>query len=133
MHSRKRMIVSVCWIVIGAALLGAHYAGLIEEYWNAMGISLIVVGVLQTIRHIRYMSDGAYKAHMDVETKDERNRFIAGKAWAWAGYLYVLIGAAASFLFKIAGNDQMTKWSAMSVCLIMLLYWGCHAVLRKKY
>jgi len=133
MHSRKRMIASVCWIVIGAALMGAHDVGWTDEYWNGMGTSLLVVGVLQMIRHIRYRTDEAYKAHVDVETKDERNKFIAGKAWAWAGYLFVLIGAAASLLCKIAGNDQMTKLSAMSVCLIMLLYWVCYAFLRRKY
>ena len=133
MHSRKRRIASVCWIVIGAALMGAHYAGWMEEYWNMMGISLIVVGVVQTIRHIRYLSDDAYRAHVDVETKDERTKFIAGRAWAWAGYLYVMIGAAASLVFKIAGNDQMTKVAAMSVCLIMLLYWISYVCLSRKY
>ena len=133
MHSRKRMMASICWIVIGVGLMGAYYAGWTDEYWNGMGTSLLAVGVLQMIRHIRYRTDDAYKAHVDVETQDERNKFIAGKAWAWAGYLYVLIGAAASLLFKIAGNDQMTKMAAMSVCLIMLLYWICHAVLRRKY
>ena len=133
MNSRKRMIASICWIVIGAALMCAYYAGLIDEYWSAMGVSLLVVGILQMIRHIRYRTDEAYKAHVDVEAKDERNRFIASRAWAWAGYLYVLIGAVASIVFQIAGNDEMTKIAAMSVCLIMLLYWLSYAFLRRKY
>ena len=133
MNNRKRMIASVCWIVIGAALMAAGYAGLIDDYWHGMGTALFVVGVIQMLRWIRYHKDQNYREKIDVEAGDERNRFISSKAWAWAGYLYVLIGAAASIAFKLAGNDLMTKASAMSVCLIMVLYWLCYIVLRRKY
>lgn len=133
MNNRKRMIASVCWIVIGAALMAAGYTGLIDDYWHGMGTALFVVGVFQMIRWIRYYKDQNYREKIDVEARDERNRFISSKAWAWAGYLYVLIGAAASIAFKLAGNDLMTKASAMSVCLIMVLYWLCYIVLRRKY
>jgi len=133
MNNRKRVIASICWIVIGTVLIGAHYAGWVDDYWHGMGTSLLVVGILQTFRWIRYNKDQAYKEKMDVEAKDERNRFISSKAWAWAGYLYVLTGAAASIGFKLAGNNLMTKAAAMSVCLIMVFYWLCYAVLRRKY
>lgn len=133
MNNKKRMIASLCWIVIGAALTGAHYAGWIDDYWQGMGTALLVVGVLQMLRWIRYHTDQGYREKRDVDAKDERNRFISSRAWAWAGYLYVLIGAAASIGFKLAGNDLMTKMAAMSVCLIMVFYWLCYAVLRWKY
>lgn len=133
MNNRNRMIASGCWIVIGAALMAAGYAGWIDDYWQGMGTALLIVGVLQMLRWIRYHKDQGYREKMDVEAKDERNRFISSKAWAWAGYLYVLIGAAASVGFKLAGNDLMTKAAAMSVCLMMVFYWLCYAVLRRKY
>ncbi len=133
MNNRKRMIATICWLVIGAALIGAHYAGWIEDYWYGMGTSLLVVGILQMLRWIRYNKDQIYKEKMDVEAKDERNRFISSKAWAWAGYLYVLAGAAASIGFKIAGNDLMTKAAAMSVCLLMVFYYLSYVVLHRKY
>ena len=133
MNNKRRMIASACWIVLGLALMSAHAAGMTDEYWSTMGSVLVVVGILQMIRQIRYETDKTYKAHMDVEAKDERNRFISGKAWAWAGYLYVIIGAAASMIFKLSGDDRMTQMAAGSVCLVMLLYWGSYFVLRRKY
>jgi len=133
MNNRKRMIASGCWIVIGTALITAGYAGWIDDYWHGMGTALLIVGVLQMLRWIRYHKDQGYREKMDVEAKDERNRFISSKAWAWAGYLYVLIGAAGSIAFKLAGNDLMTKAAAMSVCLVMVFYWLCYAVLCRKY
>ena len=132
MNRKNRMMASICWIVIGAALVGAHYAGMTDDYWNGLGTALLAVGVLQMIRHVRYRTDEAYQARVDVETKDERNRFISGRAWAWAGYLYVMIGAGASVYFRISGDDLMTQMAARSACLVMLLYWGSYFVLRRK-
>lgn len=133
MNSKRRMAVSVCWIVLGLALMGAHAAGLTDDYWSGMGTVLFVVGVFQMIRWIRYETDKAYKAHMDVEAGDERNRFIAGRAWAWAGYSYVMIAAAASMLYRLSGDDLMTQMAARSACLVMLLYAGSYFILRRKY
>ena len=107
--SNRRMIASVCWIVLGLALMGAHYAGMTDDYWNGMGTALLVVGVLQMIRHIRYRTDEAYQAHVEVEAKDERNRFIAGRAWAWAGYSYVFIATAASMIYRLAGDPTCQR------------------------
>ena len=133
MNRKMRMVASICWIVIGAALMGAYYAGMADDYWNGMGTVLFVVGVLQMIRHIRYRTDEAYQARVDVEAKDERNRFISGRAWAWAGYTYVMIAAAASVFFRLSGDDLMTQMAARSACLVMLLYAGCSFILRRKY
>ena len=65
--------------------------------------------------------------------QDERNRFIANKAWAWAGYWFVMIGACATIVLKIAGREDLMMMASGSVCLMMLLYWGCWMYLRKKY
>ncbi|MGN0775516.1 MAG: hypothetical protein ACI4MM_02445 [Candidatus Ventricola sp.] len=133
MKKDRRFIASICWIVIGAALMGVSYAGLADEYWSGMGTALFAVGVIQIVRWIRYWTNGAYKAQVDVEAHDERNRFISGRAWAWAGYLYVLLGAAASVVFRIAGYNEVSVAAGMSVCILMVLYWISWLVLRRKY
>jgi len=133
MGNRKRMIASAFWIVLGLVLMGAHAAGLTDAYWSGMGTVLFVVGILQMIRHIRYETDKAYKTRVDVEAGDERNRFISGRAWAWAGYWYVIIAALASMIFRLSGDDLMTQMAARSACLVMLLYWGGYFILRRKY
>lgn len=133
MKKDRRIIAGICWIVIGAALMGVSFAGLADEYWSGMGTALFAVGVLQVIRWIRYRTDGAYKAQVDVEAHDERNRFISGRAWAWAGYLYVLLGAVASVGLRIAGNSEMSLAASVSVCAIVVLYWISWLLLRRKY
>ena len=98
----KRIYLSIFWIIVGAALFAAGFFEKIDSFWSGMGGALIGVGIVETIRWARYRNDPEYKEKFDTQTHDERNRFIANKAWAWAGYLSVLTGAAAAITFKIA-------------------------------
>ena len=107
--------------------------GKIDSFWSGMGGALIGVGIVQTIRWAHYWNDPEYKEKFDTQTHDERNRFIANKAWAWAGYLSVLTGAAAAIAFKIAGMDDISYFCSIAVCLLMILYWICWLVLKRKY
>lgn len=133
MRKDKSILLSIFWVVLGAALMIAGYAGRLDVYWSSMGTAAFVIGGLEIIRWCRYRTDGAYKAQVDMEAKDERNRFISGRAWAWAGYMYVFIGAVASIAFKVAGNDTLALAASMSVCLVMVLYWVSWTLLRRKY
>lgn len=133
MGKNYRFFLSFFWIVLGAVLFVCHASGLIEEYWSSMGFAFIVVGILQVIRQIRYRTNEDYREKFDTASKDERNRFIANKAWAWAGYLFVMVAAVGSIVFKLMGREDLMMLASGSVCLIILLYWGSWMVLRKKY
>ena len=129
----KRIFLSIFWIILGITLTVLHFAGRIEEYWSSMGAALIIVGTLQVIRQIRYRTNKEYQEKFDTEAHDERNKFIASKAWAWAGYLFVLIAACGSILFKLLDREDLMMLASGSVCLILLLYWISYFCLKKKY
>lgn len=129
----KPFSLSIFWVVLGAVLIVCHLAKLIEDYWFSMGIAFIVVGILQIIRHIRYKTNSEYRETRDVETNDERNKFIANKAWAWAGYFYVIIAAVGSIVCKVLGREDLMMFCSCSVCFIMVLYWLSWLWLRRKY
>ena len=133
MNYGKRIFISMFWVLLGAALVGCNLAGAVDEFWSSMGFALIVTGLLQLVRHARYRTDPAYREKVDTENHDERNRFIANKAWAWAGYFFVLIAAAATVVLKLLGRDDLMLMASGSVCLIVLLYWGSYMYLRRKY
>ena len=134
MNNRKiRTALSLLWIALGCGLLAAGSAGLLDEYWSGMGGALLAVGCLQLIRHLRYRTDTDYRERVDVAEGDERNRYIAGKAWAWAGYWFVLIAAASTIVLKIAGREDLVPVAGGSVGLIVFLYWVSYLCLQKKY
>ncbi len=133
MKQTVRLIVSVVEIVIGAGLIIANLLGWLDEFWSGMGSGLLVVGVLFLIRHIRYRTNDTYRKAVDTELDDERNRFLSTKAWSWAGYLFVLIAAVASIVFRIIGMEEYTFFASGSVCLLVLLYWISYMILKRKY
>ena len=133
MKSNRRMILSVVWIVLGASLLGCNLAGLLSDYWGGLGGGLLGVGVFQAVRNVRYLRNPEYREKVDTTNQDERNKFLANKAWAWAGYLFVMIAAVATIVFQIIGKTELATAAGFSVCIIMVFHWLSYLYLQKKY
>lgn len=129
----KRVIVSIIWVILGAVLIALAFAGIVDMFWNGMGSGLLVVGVIQLLRYHRLNKNETYREKVEVEEQDERNIFIRNKAWAWSGYMFVMIAAVACIVFKIAGQEVLSLASSFAVCLMIVLYWISFFILRKKY
>ena len=129
----RRMYLSLFWILVGAALFVCGAMEWIDSYWSGMGGGFLAVGILQLIRHIRYRKNEDYREKVDVASSDERNRFLTGKAWAWAGYLFVLVSGVATIALKVMGLDQWNLAASYALCLLLVLYWGSYLVLKRKY
>lgn len=133
MKQDRRVIASICYVVLGAVLLVLGMMEVVDEFWSGMGGALVVVGVLQVVRFFRYRNNEEYCEKAEIAVKDERNHYLRNKAWAWSGYLFVLIAAAAVIVFKIVGQDTLSFAASMAVCLLLVLYWVSFLVLSKKY
>jgi len=133
MKRNNRLIANIVEIIIGVILTACGFVGIVDEYWSGMGTALIIVGALMLVRQIRYRTNETYKENVDIAANDERYKYLSIKAWSWAGYLFVMIGALGSIIFRIVGRDQLSQFAGLCVCLIMVLYWISYLVLRKKY
>ena len=129
----KSYLVSIIYLIIGVILIGLGFAGVVDEFWNGMGSALLVIGVIQFIRRHRLEKNEAYREKVEIETNDERNKFIRNKAWAWAGYLFVMIMAVASIVLRILEQNLLSIATSGAVCLMLVLFWGSYFFLRRKY
>ena len=129
----KKNIISIVWIIIGITLIALSLIEKLDAFWSGCGASLLVVGTTQLLRSYRINKNEAYREKVEIELSDERNRFIRSKAWAWSGYLFVLIAAIASIVFKLCNQDLLSITSGAAVCIIILLYWISYAFLKRKY
>jgi len=129
----RRMYLSLFWLLLGTVLVVCGMTEVIDSYWCGMGGGFAGVGIAQLIRHIRYRKNDDYREKVDVETNDERNRFLTGKAWAWAGYLFVMVSGVATIALKVMGQDQWSLAASYALCLLLVLYWGSYLVLKRKY
>lgn len=133
MKQNKRLYVNILWLMIGSILIGLSFAGVVDEYWNGMGMGLAVVGAINLIRYYRLNKNDVYREKIELEASDERNHFIRNKAFAWAGYYFVLIAAVGTIVFKIIGQEVLSQAAAYAVCLMLILYWISYMILKRKY
>lgn len=133
MKNCKRLIANVTEVLIGICLVVCAFVGLVDEFWSGMGTALIAVGGIMLIRNIRYRTNETYREAVDVKENDERNKYIAMKAWSWAGYIFVLVAAVATVVLKILHYETLMMAASGSVCLVLILYWGSYMCLQIKY
>ena len=133
MKNKLRVRFAIVYIILGAILLGLQFTGIVDDFWGGMGTAFMFLGVLFLYRSIKYKTNESYRENVDTQVNDERNRFIAMKAWSWAGYLFVLVSAVTSIVFRVMGMNDMSFFASMCVCAILLLYWISYIVLRRKY
>ncbi len=129
----RRIIMYILWIILGVTLLVLNIAQKLDNFWSGMGTSLIVISVFQLVRLYRLRKDDKYRQTVEIETTDERNRFIRNKAWAWAGYLFILIVSVLVIVLKVVGQDYLSIIASFCVCLMLVLYWISYLILQKKY
>ena len=133
MRTDRSIIGGVLYIALGAVLLGLGIAQVVDAFWSGMGSALMAVGVIRIVHFVRFRKDETYRENQEIAKTDERIRFLRSKAWAWAGYLFVLMAAAGAIAFKLLGQDLLSIAAGGAVCLLVILYAFCYLALRKKY
>lgn len=133
MKQDKRMILSCICVVLGIVLIVLAFMEKVDAFWNGMGTALVVVGALQLLRFRRFNRNEAYREKVEIAMTDERNHYIRNKAWAWSGYLFIVIAAIMTLVFKLLGQELLSMAASGGVCLMLVLYWISWGVLRKKY
>ena len=130
---KRDTIFSLLWLAIGLPLMGLSIAGLVDEFWSGMGSALVVIGACRLLRAHRLKKNEEYREKMETYATDERIHFLRTKALSWAGYLFIIISAVAVIVFRILGQDVYSTAASCAVCLMLVLYWVCYLVLKKKY
>ena len=129
----KKNIYPIVLLIAGLVLTGLGLAEIVDEFWSGMGSALLVIGVIRLLRYYRLKKNDAYREKMETAVTDERNQFIRMKAWSWAGYLFIMVTALGTIIFRIMGQDLLSQVASGAVCLMLVLYWVSFFALKKKY
>ena len=133
MKSSRRILTYVIYLLLGGILWGLAFADMVDSFWAGMGSALFLMGVLRLVQTYRLSKDETYREKMEIEITDERNRFLRNKAWAWAGYLFILISAFAVITLKVMEQELLSMAASFALCLMLVLYWVSFMVLKRKY
>ncbi|MBQ6371814.1 MAG: hypothetical protein IJJ22_01670 [Oscillospiraceae bacterium] len=133
-YNNKKLALSIFWVIAGIVLLVLSVAEVLTDtLYAGMGGALIVVGMLQVIRNIRYRKDEEYREKIDVEAGDERNSFIRMKSWSCTGWLTILIEGIGVIVAMVLGQRTVQLVLSYSVCLILVIYLVTGLILSRKY
>ena len=130
---KKDIVFGILWLLLGLALTVLCCLETLDAFWSGMGSALIVIGVVRLLRSYRLSRSDIYREKREVAETDERFHFIRNKAWAWAGYLFIIICAIGTIIFKLLGQDLLCMAFGGAVCLMLVLFWVCFFILKKKY
>ena len=130
---KKDVIFGVIWLLLGFALTVLSCLETMDEFWSGMGSALMVIGIVRLLRSYRLSKSETYREKREVAETDERFHFIRNKAWAWAGYLFIIICALGVIVCKLLGQDLVCVVLSGAVCLMLVLFWGAFFILKKKY
>lgn len=132
-YNKRKMLVSLLWVIIGATLVILDFIGVIDNpIFSGMGGGWLGVGAMQIYRNLKYHSNEEYKEKIDIEYSDERNSYIRMKAWSWAGYLFVIGAAIVSIVLFIMKQTVYGQIISYCMCAILVLYWVSYIILQKK-
>ena len=132
--NNKKLVLSIFWAVVGLVLTVLSVTEVLDSsIYSGMGGGLMAVGVLQSIRNVKYRKDTDYRDKIDTEANDERNRFLRMKSWSWAGYIAILVESVGVIVAIILGEETVRLILSLSVCLILVAYWVSYLVLSRKY
>ena len=131
--TKKNIAMSIFWVVVGICLFILAVIDVIDSFWAGMGGGFLGVGIGQLIRLRRYKNDPEYQEKVDISNSDERNKFLASKAWAAAGNMFIILSGIAVIVLRILGYDQYSLWAAYNVCALLVLYLLCYLWATKKY
>ena len=133
-YNKRKAILSIFWIVAGAALFLLEVTGVLENpIFSGMGGGLVAIGVMQLVKNHKYHANPEYKEQVDTAWQDERNRYLRLKAWSWAGYLFVIGAAVVSIVLFVAGQSVYGQIVSYCMCAVLGLYWITYVILQKKY
>lgn len=130
---KTKWFLSVFYLALGLLLMVLSFFDKVNSFGSGLATAFILVGTLRLVQAIRYKNNPQYKEAVDTAAGDERNRFIRTQTWAWAGYLYILIAAVATIVFKLLDQDVLMFAACGSIYLLLVLYWIIYFILRKKY
>lgn len=132
--NKKRLMLSIAWVAIGTVLWILSLTEKIpSDMWGGIGGGLIAVGIMQISKHIKYRTNEEYRKKTDISLNDERNRYIAVKAWSWTGYTVVIASSVLSLIFLALGEKDISRIMGFYVCAEILIYYISYIILKSKY
>jgi len=132
---KTRLYTAIVYMVMGVVLTVVSYVTKTDNFFiPAFGIGLLLNSVLRLIQYRQITKDEQSVKKQQIAEADERNRMLLERAKSWAFYLYILLTGTVLIILAVLGiQDTLVQMISYSICLLVILFWICYHILKRKY
>jgi len=131
---KKRLLVNLFWAVFGLGMiLYCFFTDTNNTYPFSLGIAFIIIGIIRTIQYRQTVTDEKVLREKEIQEKDERNQMIAERAKSWVFSFSIIAAGTLVIILNLLGYHDEALPFAWYVCGMVVLYWICWNIIRKKY
>lgn len=131
---KQRFILAVGYILTGLALVCIDLVNAAENYFYfSFGFALLLMGILRLFRYRKITKSTQTMRKQELTEQDERTRMIAERARSWCFSLSVTAAGIWVIILSLLGRHEEALPFSWYVCAMVVLYWICFVIIRKKY
>jgi len=131
---KQRLSIAVFYVALGLVLIIAGAANHFENYFFfSFGIAMLIMGILRIIRYRQITRDDKTIRRQELVETDERNKMISERARSWVFSLSIMGAGILVIALNLLGHHDAALPFAWYVCGMVVLYWICWIIIRKKY
>ena len=130
---KTRLYYGIICIVLGAIMIiGVNATKSENEYISAFGFALAMVGVARIMQYLKITKNEDSIKKQKISETDERNLSIIQKAKSATFSVYLLISCAVVIITALIDMPDVAKWIGYSQFVLVIIYWICYWIIRKK-
>lgn len=131
---KQRLCVNLFWafLGIGMILFWCFTKGE-NTYPLSLGIAFVIMGIIRTIQYYQTVKDEKAMRQKELVEKDERIQMMQERAKSWAFSASLFICGDITIIMSLFDKQELAQIFAWFVCGMVVLYWICWNIIRKKY
>lgn len=129
---KARLYTGVVYAVIAVALMVFGFFMNIEMA-SPFGLMFLVLGIARIRNYFYITKDEERMKKLEISETDERNIKIWKEARNLAFVCYVLIATLGIVVAYLLGYNNIGLFLSYNTLVIMLIYFICYFIMRKKY
>lgn len=131
---KQRLYVNLGWAIFGLFLIVYWCIRQPENtYPLSLGIAFVIMGILRTHQYRKDTKDEKTIRQKELAETDERNRMMLERAKSWAFSFSVFFAGDMVIILSLMGKHEVAQIFAWFLCGMIVLYWLCWNIIRKKY
>ncbi len=131
---KQRLYLAIGYMIFGVlTIIVANITKTDNQFLFTFGTVLLLCGIARIRVYFRNTKDEKTIRTLEIRETDERNVEIIQKAKSMTFNLSIIIAGFAVIILQLVGMYDKSLFFAYGVCFLILLYWVCYFIIKKKY